>query len=954
MQDDVYQDPQTPQPSADIIDGTKDSSLNPMDPIIDEFKKKIKGNSFYNNVPEKDNNYVEFKEGAEDDYIPMGQTSNSEHCYYNNGFKGEDEDSDGIPDYENTDEFTDGILPRNREDGATINYQNVEIADNDGIEPVGLDENKERQDARIPTDPMSSVIKEMKKNLRIKESPPSPVDTEDEDPAHDYVNGEDDKSWTTSIPPKILVPGHEDETIAPSLLQKSKKSLLRHRGSDPAKTDHKRYENTSVQQPPLRSTNAFQSDRTSDRKTPGVHYRPRKEPEAIQETRKETKQKPESSLKSKILSLRPQVRLQSEIYEDVTKVKDGIRPESEHSEEESEDEKPPVVKALASAFEQSAKGDKGANLRNTSSTKKQIERDSTEAQPPEFTCKRSSQDQSFKESYVNVPTPTGIPPPSAAGHISAASDASTTESYVNVPSPAGIAPPSASGHISGTFGKDESPRDSYVNVPTPAAIPPPSAAGHISVAPGKDKLIKESYVNVPTPAGIAPPSASGHVSATFRKDKPTKESYVNVPSAEGIPPPPVFTLNSTRRGQGGADGQNRPTHSIFIPKNYKRKKTIKPSDAESSDEYVSDESDDNIYDDDLVLNNHGRAVQTHASPSDEAVLGGNQRDDQNLLPSLPDKQRSVITKQPVGSGGMNHGRIETLDENAENEEDDDVYEDTDVVICDVQGIRSEQTDKSMTFPKRNHSNASTKQASVIKSRHSVNEQDEEEQSFYGDIADSPVLPQRHRVKSSASLPPGTNAEVKKGVNTQEDLYEFIEPPSVNVHSQTNKKTKAKTLPTDLSKYSDSVKRSAPSKKSMFNKLTGTNKGKNTPKKETTKTTEPTQAESNVQPNLKMAKRPPMTLPKPTGNPLTVSSPDLRTETGIPKVGSGFNTVQRLKVKTIETELGAKLAVRKLQKEWNHSNANTKQATMMKSRDSVNEQDEEQDEEEQDEEEQEPF
>ena len=899
LQDDVYQMPQTPEPSAEIIDGTKDSSLNPMDPIIDEFKKKIKGNSFHNNVPEKDKNYVEFKEGAEDDYIPMGQTSNSEHCYYNNGFKGEDEDSDGIPDYENTDEFTDGILPRNREDGATINYQNVESADNDGIEPVGLDENKERQDTRIPTDPMSSVIKEMKKNLEIKESP-SPVDTEDEDPSHDYVNGEDDKSWTSSILPKILVPGHEEETMAPSVLQKSKKSLLRHRGSDPAKTDHERYENTSVQQPPLRSTNAFQSDRTSDRKTPGVHYRPRKVPEAIQETQKETKQKPESSLKSKILSLRPQVRLQSEIYEDVTKVKDGIRPESEHSEEESEDEKPPIVKALASAFEQSAKGDKGANFRNTSSTKKQIERDSTEAQPPEFTCKRSSQDQSFKESYVNVPTPTGIPPPSAAGHISAASDASTTESYVNVPSPAGIPPPSASGHISATFGKDESPRDSYVNVPTPAAIPPPSAAGHISGAPGKDKLIKESYVNVPTPAGIAPPSASGHVSATLRKDKPIKESYVNVPSAEGIPPPPVFTLNSTRRGQGGCDGQNRPTHSIFIPKNYKRKKTIKPSDAESSDEYVSDESDDNIYDDDLVL---------HASPSDEAVLGGNQRDDQNLLPSLPDKQRPAITKQPVGFGGINPGRIGSINE---NEEDDAVYEDTDVVIRDVQAIRSEQTDKSMTFPKRNHSNASTKQASVMKSRDSVNEQDEEEQLFYGDIADSPVLPQRHRVQSSVSLPPGANAEVKKGANTQDDLYEFIEPQSVNVHSQTSNKMKAKTLPTNLSKYSGSDKRSAPSKKSMFNKLTGTNKEKNTPKKDTTKTTEPTQAESKVQPNLKMAKRPPMTLPKPPGN-LTVSSPDLRTETGIPKVGSGFNTVQRLKVKTIETELGAKLAVRKLQK-----------------------------------------
>ena len=593
-------------------------------------------------MPEKDKNYVEFEENTKQDdtdYIPMGATSNQEHCYYNSAFKNDDEGSDGIPDYVNTEDFTDGIRPRNQEDVEKMNYENVEGAGN-GIKPPVTDENK-------PAYPMTSVKKQMKENLgrgnksekavssvkKINE-PPSPVDTEDEDPSHDYVNDEKDKSWTTGIPPKILIPGHEEETVTPSVQQKLKKSLLRHRGSDPSKTNHMRYENTSIKQQPLQSTNTFQSERRSERKTPGVHYRPRKVPETIQETQKETKQTPATNeLLSKILSLRPQVRLQSEIYEDVTKGKDGIRPELEHSEEESEDEKPPSiaghkigrtqsgpsyvnagnggknaeVKDPVLSCAQSTKGIQGLNLRKTSLTNKQTEHDSTGVPPPNFTCKRSSQDQSTKESYVNVPSP--------------------------------------------------------------AAVPSPPALGHISATQGQDQTTKESYVNVHVP--------------------------------------------------------NRPTQSIFIPKD--RPKTIKRSEPESSDEYESDDSDENIYDDNLVETEHKRTEPAHGSESDEAILGKNQRDDDNHPLSRSAKQGSVITKQPFGSGGMDPVSIKTLDE---SEEEEDVYDDTEVVIRELQGIRSKQAEERLTFPKRNHSNASTKQSTVMKSGGSVNQEEEEEQESF--------------------------------------------------------------------------------------------------------------------------------------------------------------------------------------------------------------------------------
>ena len=80
-------------------------------------------------------------------------------------------------------------------------------------------------------------------------------------------------------------------------------------------------------------------------------------------------------------------------------------------------------------------------------------------------------------------------------------------------------------------------------------------------------------------------------------------------------------------------------------------------------------------------------------------------------------------------------------------------------------------------------------------------------------------------------------------------------------------------------------------------------------------TEPTPVVSKDEQKINMANRPPMTLPKPATN-FTVSSPDLRTEIEIPKVGSGINTVQRRKVETIGTELGERLAVLNMQKEWN--------------------------------------
>ena len=200
-------------------------------------------------------------------------------------------------------------------------------------------------------------------------------------------------------------------------------------------------------------------------------------------------------------------------------------------------------------------------------------------------------------------------------------------------------------------------------------------------------------------------------------------------------------------------------------------------------------------------------------------------------------------------------------------------------------------------PNRTHSNASRKQSTVMKSKGSVNQEEEEEQeSFYGD-SDGPVLPQEQRAKSSASLPSGTKKEVKISDNKQDDIYEFIEVPPLNRHNATSSKTKAKTLPSDLSKISDSdMTKSAPklfNKISMFNKVAD-KKEKITPKKETIKMTESTPVVCEDEQKINMAKRPPMTLPKPATN-FTVSSPDIRTEIEIPKVGSGINTVQRRKV-----------------------------------------------------------
>ena len=294
-----------------------------MSEIIDELKRK--GKSFHNNIPEKDQNYVEFEEEEkqEDGYVPMGGSLKSEHCYYNNAFIRGDEDEDGIPDYINTDEFINGVPPRNHEDEATeLQYQNVEAAE-DGIKRSGENKETEGQDKR--TSAMNNVIKQMKENLsegnksvtavssvkkfvdRINKSQQSPekdIDSEDEDPAHDYVNGDENTSWTTGITPNIRVPGHEEGSMAPPVQQKLKKTL-RHRGSDPAKTNHDRYENTSVQRQRLQSTNVFQSERNSERKTTGVHYRPRKVPETGQESQKETTPKLASNdLMSKILSRR--------------------------------------------------------------------------------------------------------------------------------------------------------------------------------------------------------------------------------------------------------------------------------------------------------------------------------------------------------------------------------------------------------------------------------------------------------------------------------------------------------------------------------------------------------------------------------------------------------------------------------------------------------------------------
>ena len=834
-----------------------------MSEIIDELKRK--GKSFHNNVPEKDQNYVEFEEEEkqEDGYVPMGGSLKSEHCYYNNAFIRGDEDEDGIPDYINTDEFINGVPPRNHEDEATkLQYQNVEAA-NDGIKPS---EEAKRTSA------MSNVIKQMKETLsegnnsakavssvkkfvdRINksQSPEKDIDSEDEDPSHDYVNGDENTSWTTGITPNIIVPGHEEGSMAPPIQQKLKKTL-RHRGSDPAKTNHERYENTSVQRQRLQSTNVFQSERNSERKTTGVHYRPRKTPETGQESEKETKNKLASSdFMSRIQSRRPQVRLNSDIYEDVPKDSYGIKPtklEPELNEEASEDEKPPSIDGhnigpaqLGPSYVNAGnevknaevkstldcvkptKEVKGLNFPNTSLAKNQTEGDSTGVPPPNFTCKRSSQ-----ESYVNVPSPVAIPPPSAPGHISA------------------------------TQGKDQPGEESYVNVPSPAAIPPPSAPGHISATQGKDQPGEESYVNVPSPTAIPPPSAPGHVSA-----------------------------------------QNRPTQSIIIPK--KVAKTINRLEAVSSEEYESDDSDDNIYDDDLVVNNLRRTDPARVSQNDEAILGINDRDDGKLPPSLPVKKGSVITKQPAGSGGINPERIETPDEDEENDDDDNVYEDTEEIIRELQGIP----------PNRTHSNASRKQSTVMKSKGSVNQEEEEEQeSFYGD-SDGPVLPQEQRAKS------GTKEEVKISDNKQDDTYEFIDVPPLNPHKATSSKTKAKTLPSDLNKISDSdMTKSAPklfNKISMFNKVAD-KKEKITPKKETIKMTEPTPVVSKDEQKINMANRPPMTLPKPATN-FTVSSPDLRTEIEIPKVGSGINTVQRRKVQTIGTELDERLAVLNMQKEWN--------------------------------------
>ena len=409
-------------------------------------------------------------------------------------------------------------------------------------------------------------------------------------------------------------------------------------------------------------------------------------------------------------------------------------------------------------------------------------------------------------------------------------------------------------------------------------VPPPNFTGKGS---SQDQSTKESYVNVPSPAAIPPPSALGHISATQGQDQIRKESYVNIP--------------------------NRPTQSIFIPKN--RPKTVKRSHQESSDEYESDDSDDNIYDDNLVLTELRRTEPAHGSESDEAILGKNQRDDDNHSLSRSAKQGSVITRQPFGSGGMDPIIIETLNE---SEEDDDVYDDTEVVIRELQGIRSEQAEERLTLPKRNHSNANAKKSTVMKSGGSVNQEEEEEQeSYYSDKStpDGPVLPQGERVKSSASLPSGTNKE--------EDIYELVEVSSVNVHEKAST-TKAKTLPTNLSRYSDNDTRNASNfleTMSMFNKFASKTQEKTTPKIEINKTIEPTSAVNTVEQKINMQKRPPMPLPKPTCN-LTASSPDLRIETDVPKVGSGINTIQRQKVQTIGTELGARLAVLNMQKEWN--------------------------------------
>ena len=636
-----------------------------MSEIIDELKRK--GKSFHNNIPEKDQNYVEFEEEEkqEDGYVPMGGSLKSEHCYYNNAFIRGDEDEDGIPDYINTDEFINGVPPRNHEDEATeLQYQNVEAAE-DGIKRSGENKETEGQDKR--TSAMNNVIKQMKENLsegnksvtavssvkkfvdRINKSQQSPekdIDSEDEDPAHDYVNGDENTSWTTGITPNIRVPGHEEGSMAPPVQQKLKKTL-RYRGSDPAKTNHERYENTSVQRQRLQSTNVFQSERNSERKTTGVHYRPRKSPETGQESEKETTPKLASNdLMSKILSRRKHVRMHSDIYEDVPKDSYGIKPtklEPKLNEEESEDEKPPSI----------------------------------------------------------------------AGH---------------------------------NIGPTQSCRSS-----------------------------QESYVNVPSPAAIPPHSAPGHVNA-----------------------------------------QNRPMKSIIIPKNVA--KTINRLDPVSSEEYGSDDSDDNIYDDEFVVNNLSRTDTARLSQNDEAILGTNHRDDGKLPPSLPVKKRSVITKQPAGSGGINPERIETPDENEENDDDDNVYEDTEEIIRELQGIP----------PNRTHSNAS----SVMKSKCSVNQEEEEEQeSFYGD-PDGPVLPEEQRAKSSASLPSGIKEEAKIKDKKQDDTYEFIDVPPLNPHNTTSSKAKAKT------------------------------------------------------------------------------------ETEIPKVGSGINTVQRRKVETIGTEPGERLAVLNMQKEWN--------------------------------------
>ena len=343
---------------------------------------------------------------------------------------------------------------------------------------------------------------------------------------------------------------------------------------------------------------------------------------------------------------------------------------------------------------------------------------------------------------------------------------------------------------------------------------PPSIAGH-NIGPTQScRSSQESYVNVPSPAAIPPPSASGHISATRGKDQPGEESYVNVPSSAAIPP---------HSAPGHVNAQNRPMKSIIIPKNVA--KTINRLDPVSSEEYESDDSDDNIYDDEFVVNNLSRTDTARLSQNDEAILGTNHRDDGKLPPSLPVKKRSVITKQPAGSGGINPERIETPDENEENDDDDNVYEDTEEIIRELQGIP----------PNRTHSNAS----SVMKSKCSVNQEEEEEQeSFYGD-PDGPVLPEEQRAKSSASLPSGIKEEAKIKDNKQDDTYEFIDVPPLNPHNTTSSKAKAKTLPSDL-----------------------------------------------------------------------------RTETEIPKVGSGINTVQRRKVETIGTELGERLAVLNMQKEWN--------------------------------------